>query len=82
MIVIDELDGPWIRLDIRSDSRKNVLQKTMSNAQKQKLKEERQLRLAKALRENLLKRKAQLRARFEQDMEKAENTLEDSKKIA
>ncbi len=82
MITIDETDGPWITLHVRTDHNKKTLQKTMSKDQKQRIKEERQARLARALRENLLKRKAQLRARVEKDVAQAEKSLEDSRKIA
>ena len=82
MITIDETDGPWITLHVRSDHRKVTPKKPMSKDQKQKIKDERQARLAKALRENLLKRKAQLRARVEKDSGLAEKVLEDSRKIA
>ena len=81
MITIDEQDGPWITLHVMSDHKKTK-QKEVSKAQRQKLKQEREARLAAALRENLLKRKAQMRARLNLDAEEGENALEDSRKIA
>lgn len=81
MITIDEKNGPWITLHIMSDHKKTK-QKEISKAQRQKLKEDREARLAAALRENLLKRKAQLRARLQLDEQEVENNLEESQKIA